>query len=453
MIKSTLNTIAKQLNVTCADLEVAFSGVSIDSREIQPGELFVAIKGEHFDGHEFIEQAKEKGAVAVLVSKTTTVDLPQLRVDDTIIALGLIAKFWREQFKIPLIAITGSNGKTTVRHMLCSIAKEVFKEEECLESLHNFNNHIGLPLSLLRLSSTHKIAVVELAMNHLGEIRYLTKIAQPTVGVITNACASHLMGVGDEIQGVVQAKGELLEEMKKGSTVVLNRDNEFFDCWEYLAKDKKIITFGLSTTADVSAQQIKLQDNASLFELVINDKTAIIDLPVPGEHNVMNALAAAACTQAIKIDISSIQKGLGKAQLPKRRTHQFTLSNDTTIIDDSYNANPASTMAAIDVLKKRVGTKILVFADMKELGKHEKDFHQDIGAYAKESKIDYLLGFGDLAEETVKIFGTNATHFKTQEELLIALKPMLNENTVVLIKGSNSMKLDQLVSKLLKSVV
>ena len=305
MIKATLATLAQQLNASPPAQSTDFSGISTDTRTLTPGNLYIAIRGEQFDGHQFVAEAAKKGAAAALVSEKVAVDLPQLMVDDTILALGNIAAQWRDQFVLPLIGVTGSNGKTTLKNMIAAILRAACdnQAEKVLATEGNLNNNIGMPLNLARLNAQHRYAVIEMGMNHFGEIEYLTKITRPHVALITNAGASHLEGLGD-VAGVARAKGEIFLGLQENGVAVLNRDDAFFPFWHSLIGKHKLITFGFHPDADVSIISQPNQ-NANQFTLRTPRGNIDITLPLLGRHNILNALAAAAATTIIGIDLKA----------------------------------------------------------------------------------------------------------------------------------------------------
>ncbi len=427
--------------------DVAFDSVGTDSRNIQKNQLFVALKGEKFDGHHFAEQALTEGATAVMVNaESNNKNLKAaLIVEDTYQALGYLSAFWRSQLHIPIIAVTGSNGKTSVKEMLASILKiAAGGSEKVLATQGNLNNHIGLPLTLLKINAQHQFAVVEMGMNHSGEIAYLTKLAKPTVTIINNAGNAHLGELGS-YEAIAKAKGEILEGLIDAGTAVLNADDVFYPLWKNLAKNKKIITFGLNQPSDVTAHY-QLNEVGSAIQLKTPGGEVAINLPVPGLHNVMNALAASTAALAAGVSLEAIQLGLADYQGAKGRLQSFKGFNGALVIDDTYNANPMSMKVAIDVLSARVGKKILVLGDMGELGKDEIAMHDEIGAYAKSAAIDALFTFGNLSAFMSIAFGEGAKHYENLDLLVINVKNAMKANTTVLVKGSRFMAMER-VSK------
>ncbi|OGT47465.1 MAG: hypothetical protein A3E83_01860 [Gammaproteobacteria bacterium RIFCSPHIGHO2_12_FULL_41_20] len=450
MIQNTLATLAKILNTSTDTPNITYTGVSIDTRTLQPQNLFVAITGEHADGHNFIEEAQRQGAHAALVQHKVASTLPQVAVSDTIVALGKIAAAQRKQFTLPLIAVTGSNGKTTLKNMIASILQAACgaNPSHMLATTGNLNNHLGLPLTLTRLDKQHRYAVLEMGMNHPGEIAYLTKIAQPSVAVINNAAPAHLEGLQDVI-GVARAKGEIFLGLQPHGIGILNRDDAFFDLWKNLLGKHEFLTFGIQQTADVTAVISASASNISpVFTLQTPMGHIDIHLPLPGRHNIMNALAAAATTLAVNIDLPTIKAGLESVRSAPGRLQIYPIGQGIRLIDDTYNANPASLGAAIDMLASQDGKKILILGDMKELGPQTEALHFHAGQSIKNSGIDYLFTFGQFSAETSRGFGEKAQHFNNQQQVAEAVKPLLHAPATVLIKGSRSMRMENIVAML-----
>jgi len=446
MIQLSLSAAAKLTGAPLPSETLSFTGISIDTRTLTPGNLFVAIKGERVDGHDLLMEAQSRGAVAALVNYPVNASLPQLIVSDTVTALGDLAAFWRQSFSGPLVAVTGSNGKTTVKNMIAAIFQAALPDQPnaVLATPGNLNNTLGLPLTLATLSPEHHYAVLEMGMNQFGEIARLTDIARPTVAVITNAASSHLAGVGD-VAGVAKAKGEIFSGLTKKGTAVLNADDTHFAYWKNLARHHTQMTFGLERPADVTAiytgrPEVACQTPFGVIPLM---------LPLAGRHNLMNALAAIAAALGAGITPLAIQKGLATVQTAKGRLEHHQLANGAHLIDDTYNANPFSLNAAIAVLATHPGEKILILGDMKELGPEEIDQHALAGESIANAGIDRLMTYGTLSAHTSRAFGTAAKHFTSQAELLYALRPLLRTDTTVLIKGSHSMEMDKIVAELL----
>jgi UDP-N-acetylmuramoyl-tripeptide--D-alanyl-D-alanine ligase len=449
MIQMTLAQVANLLGLTTTpSAETEFHGLSIDTRTLQPGNLFVAVPGEHIDGHDFIEDAYKKGATAALVGRTIASPLPQLLVADTTVALGKLSAAWRDQFDIPFIAVTGSNGKTTLKNMIASILVAACQgdDKQVLSTQGTLNNHWGLPLTLARLSKHHRFAAIEMGMNHFGEIEYLTRLTRPKVAAITNAGASHLEGVGD-VAGVARAKAEIFLGLPKDGIAILNRDDTFYSFWHETIGNHRYLTFGFHPDADVSAT---MHATAQTQQITLRTPQGNIDinLPLLGKHNVLNAIAAAAATLALGIDLNAIQSGLENIKPAPGRLQLHTLANGVKIIDDTYNANPFSLQAAVNTLATFIGKKILVLGDMKELGSEAKSLHQAAGDIIRQAGIDYLFTFGELSANTAHAFGEGAYHFSEQEKLVKALKPFLYNTTTILVKGSRSMRMEKVIAGL-----
>lgn len=429
--------------------DALFTSVGTDSRALTPGQLFVALRGEHFDGHAYALQCLDQGAVAAMVATPREGLSPALLVQDTRLALGNLAAHWRSKFTIPLAAITGSNGKTTVKEMLASILRaETGDNDAVLATQGNLNNDIGLPLTLLELRSQHKYAVAEMGMNNPGEISYLTHIGRPTVALINNATMAHLGGLGT-IEAIAQAKGEIFEGLAEDGVAVINADDAFAPLWNMLSAPHKVLTFGLEHAADVSASY-QLHADSSTVRMDSPLGAAEFSLPVAGVHNVRNALAAATAALAMGVPLRAITAGLSTFDGVKGRLQHKAGFNGALVIDDTYNANPASMKAAIDVLAARPGAKLLVLGDMGELGTDAAKLHAEIGRYAQQSGIDALFVLGDLSHEMVVAFGEHgdkdhARHYATPEALAADLTQHMSTSATVLVKGSRFMRMERVV--------
>lgn len=444
-----LSEAAQAVNGRVVGADIAFAAVSSDSRAIQPGDLFVALRGERFDGHDFVVDCLQRGAAAALVDTQWNAGTagPLLVVEDTRLALGALASYWRSKFRIPVAAITGSNGKTTVKEMLAAILRANSAEDAVLATQGNLNNDIGLPLTLFKLRELHRYAVIEMGMNHPGEISYLTRLAKPDVALVNNALQAHLEGLGS-VEAVAHAKGEIFEGLADGGTAIINADDAFAPLWKQLAAQHKIMTFGLNASADVSADY-RLEADGSEIALKTPQGNASLRLTVPGLHNVRNALAASAAALAMGASISAIVAGLQTYGGVKGRLQRKAGKQGATIIDDTYNANPASMRAAIDVLAACPGKRVLVLGDMGELGADAAGMHREIGAYAKAAGLGTLLVLGDLSQEMASGFGGGAQHFESPEALVETLAKQLSADTTVLVKGSRFMRMERVVNLLL----
>ena len=427
--------------------DVRFNGCSTDSREIKPGQMFIALRGEHYDGHAFIGQARQAGACAALVERADSGDgIPSLLVDDSRKAMGRLARYWRNEFKLPLIALTGSNGKTTVKEMLASI---LGLQAPVLSTRGNLNNDIGVPLTLFRLGREHRFAVVEMGANHPGEIAWLSAVAGPTVALITQCAPAHLRGFGS-IEGVARAKAEIFGGLLENGTAVINADDGYAAFWRETAAGRRQISFGIENKADVFATEIvsNTEKNSTDFVLHIPDQSVRISLPLPGIHNVLNALAAAACCVAVGVPAELIKQGLERIAPVKGRMQVKYTKHGVRLFDDTYNANPASLKAGLDVLSRYPGRHWLVLGDMGELGEAEKELHRQAGERARESGVDRLYAIGELSRHAVRGFGAGAEHFTRIEDLVNAVNHDLSEGTTVLVKGSRAMAMERVINGL-----
>ena len=423
--------------------DVEFCCVGTDSRAIKKGQLFVALKGENFDGHEYAAQSLEQGASAVLVSKASNVS-PAVVVEDTRLALGDLASHWRAKFDMPVVAITGSNGKTTVKEMLAAILKVATADDaSVLATQGNLNNDIGLPMTMLNLGKQHRYAVLEMGMNHTGELSYLSNLAKPNVALVNNAGTAHIGELGS-LEAIANAKGEIFEGLADGGTAIINADDVFANLWKNLASTHQQVTFGLKAKADVTAKY-ELHAASSDLELIAPNGTVKFTLPAPGLHNVSNALAAASAALALNVLLENIATGLSNFAGVKGRLQTKQGFAGAKVIDDTYNANPMSMKAAIDVLKASAGQRIFVMGDMAELGADAASMHSEIGAYAKTAGIEKFYALGELTKNAVTAFGANAMHFGTVEALAESLKSIMNAETTVLVKGSRSMRMERVV--------
>ena len=427
-----------------------FEGVTTDSRKVSAGDLFVALRGDRFDGHDFVSQCFSQGAVGALVwdGSNIAADGALIRVDDTRTALGTLAAYWRGKFDIPLAAVTGSNGKTTVKEMLAGILRVASSEREVLATEGNLNNDIGLPLTLLKLRQGHRFAVAEMGMNHTGEIAYLTRMAQPSVTLINNAQPAHLEGLGS-VEAVARAKGEIFQGLGAGGTAVFNADDAYAPLWAELASKHRILTFGLTHSADVVATYAPEQ-SGSQIRLITPQGECEVRLSVAGEHNVRNALAASTAALAMGVPMAAIVAGLEQFGGVKGRLQHKPGYRGALVIDDTYNANPASMWAAISVLSRMPGQRIFVMGDMGELGGSSKQLHAEIGAEASAAGIDRLYALGELSRHAVAAFGAKACHFETPEALGQAVREVMGPACTVLVKGSRFMRMEQIVDLLIE---
>lgn len=442
-----LSTIASAVKGQLLGADCEVHSVGTDSRAIVNNQLFVAIKGENFDGNQFAETAIAQGAAAVLVADAQTKARPAIVVDDTRLALGQLAKYWRNQFDIPVIAITGSNGKTTTKEMLSAILVAATKDAASVHAtVGNLNNDIGMPLTLLKLRKQHAYAVIEMGMNHLGEIDYLSRIAQPNVALIINAGTAHIGELGSR-ENIAKAKGEIFNGLSVDGIAVINADDAFCAYWQSLNAGKKILTFSLNKTADVTASYEEV-DGLSLVQLTTPTGSVTFKLNVLGKHNIANALAASAAAVALGVSNQDIANGLQNMQAVHSRLQRKLGLNGALLIDDTYNANPDSMKAAIDVLAAMDGVSIFVMGDMGELGADAAKMHAEIGAYAKQNGIENLLAFGALSANAVTAFGQDSQHFLEINDLISSAKNLMQKNVTVLVKGSRFMKMERVVAPL-----
>lgn len=444
-----LMQVAEATSGSLLGIDALITDVVTDARIDCSGGLFVALKGDNFDAHDFVGQAKTAGAAAVLVEREVETDLPAVLVDNTLAALALLAQWWRNQFDIPVMAITGSVGKTTVKEMLASIFARLGKG---VATKGNLNNEIGVPLTLLRLREFHKYAIVEMGMNHAGEIRRLTNMAQPTVALVNNAGAAHLEGLGS-VAAVAQAKGEIFEGLGENGVAIINADDDYSDLWQQSTEHYKKILFGLEDDAHISASH-KANGHQMLIDITGLREPCQLQLNSMGKHSVLNALAAVAVASAVNVSVLDIIKGLEafssvSGRLSVERIGEFVL------IDDSYNANPTSMRAAIDVLASYANS-FLILGDMAELGSSAEQEHKKLGAYAYAKGIKQLCACGHYSNIVVSEFLGDGKAYPDQAALLDSLASALDEQIVnlesrpgplaVLAKGSRSAKMENVVS-------
>ncbi|WP_426234390.1 UDP-N-acetylmuramoyl-tripeptide--D-alanyl-D-alanine ligase [Pseudomonas sp. TWP3-2] len=426
--------------------DASFDGVSIDSRAIKPGQLFIALTGPRFDGHDYLNDVAAKGAVAALVEREVADStLPQLLVKDTRQALGQLGALNRAAFAQPVAAVTGSSGKTTVKEMLASILRT-------RGSVHatrgNLNNDLGVPLTLLELAAEHSAAVIELGASRLGEIAYTVGLTQPHVAILNNAGTAHVGEFGGP-EKIVEAKGEIIEGLAADGVAVLNLDDKAFGIWKTRAAGRKVLTFALSNTqADFYASDLATDARGCpAFNLHSPEGVERVQLNLLGTHNVANALAAAAAAHALGVSLFGIATGLGAVQPVKGRTVAQLAKNGMRVIDDTYNANPTSMCAAVDILAGFSGRTVLVLGDIGELGDWAEQGHRDVGEYAR-GKVSALYAVGPNMLHAVNAFGEQAQHFGTQAELIQALAVEQDTNTTILIKGSRSAAMENIVAAL-----
>ena len=440
----------------CAENSVSqdaltITGVSTDTRTLSAGDLYVPLKGERFNGHDFMSQAHQAGAIAALIDEDCAAvdDMVLIRVDDCLLALGQLAQYQRRQFGGPVVAVTGSAGKTSVKQLMANVLSQQYNT---WMTQGNLNNHIGAPLTLLSIQPEHEAAMIELGASGLKEIGYTAQFVEPQVGIITNASAAHLDGFGS-LEGIVKTKGELLDFIQTGGCAVLNRDDVYFSDWYERAKkrDLKVLCFGLHADADIRAENIESTLDGCRFQLLLEGQQYAVNFPLLGEHNVRNALAVVAAARALTLPMEYVIRGLETAQAFQGRLRWCDGAQGQRMLDDSYNASPASVRAAIQVLANAEHSW-LVLGDMAELGDVAEQTHQEIGLYAKQQGIKHLVATGRLNKNTVAAFGDNGIWFENRRELVHYLQQQTQAGDVLLIKGSRSAGMDQVVTAMQSAV-
>ncbi|QTH65088.1 UDP-N-acetylmuramoyl-tripeptide--D-alanyl-D-alanine ligase [Psychrosphaera ytuae] len=480
MIKADLNWIAEVLGVSpklpndaqSIDGSAVIGEISTDSRTISPGQVFLALKGPNFDGTKFVADVKDKGAIAVVVDRLVDVDIPQFVVADTLKALGALGKAVKAVVNPTIIAMTGSVGKTSVKEMCTAIMSQ---KGQVLSTNGNFNNEIGVPLTLLRLEPQHEFAVIELGANHIGEIDYTSSLTEPHVAILNNVAEAHLEGFGS-LFGIVEAKGEIFNHLQEGGVAIINADAEqaHKEYWlgnltkQFERKSGRVMQFGLNQAfhGDVDttyATDINLNDSGcaefvlhaapALFSEQVEPKSINISLTVPGEHNVKNALAAATACLQIGASLDDVQRGLATMAKVKGRVNLQPVDDQLLLIDDSYNANVQSVKAAIDLLSTYASKQILVLGDMAELGEDAQKYHTEIGQYAKQKGIESLYSFGVLSQSASAEFKESGFHFSSKQALVSHLLEQLEQyrqagqKATVLVKGSRSAKMELVIEQ------
>lgn len=452
MIKLSLNDIAHQVNGTLHGEDLIVTNVSTDTRDITSGSLFIALVGPNFNGHVFANEARQKGAVALLASEPVEAHMPVIMVADTKAALGALGAFVKQHVAPKTVGITGSSGKTTVKEMVTAILQEC---GNVLSTQGNFNNDIGVPLTLLRLETQHEYAVIEMGANHLGEIAYTTNLVKPDVATIVNAAASHLEGFGS-LFGVARAKSEIFKGLAKDGTAILNYDSQFYDFWQGKLNNEFIYSFSLDTApgkgADYTASQVGLAFNGCAHFIMHTPRGEMnIELTIPGMHNVSNALLAAALSINVGASLENVRDGLAKMKNVKGRLDVKQLSEQVRLLDDSYNANVASVTAAIKLLSSYQGRRVLVLGDMAELGDKARHYHEEVGELAKNEGIDMLYTLGVLSQSASEVYGDHGQHFSDIEPLLDELYKELHpthDDITILVKGSRSARMDRVITAL-----
>jgi UDP-N-acetylmuramoyl-tripeptide--D-alanyl-D-alanine ligase len=435
-------------SATRGDGRIGFASVSTDTRTLSAGALFVALRGERFDGHDYVAQARERGAVAALVERPLEADIPQVIVADSRRALGLAAAQWRARFTLPVIAVAGSNGKTTVTQMIASVLAIAFGDKGWLATQGNLNNEIGVPLMLWQLNRQHRAAVFELGMNHPGEITYLAELVRPTIALVNNAQREHQEFM-QSVEATAHENGEVIAALpsSEDGVAVFPADDPCAPIWRRLAGTRRVIDFGLENYAVVTATY-EIDRGGARVSMATPLGEIDLRLGVTGVHNVRNALAAAACCIGAGVDAPAILAGLQAFRPVAGRGARLRTEAGAELIDDSYNANPDSVRAAIDLLASCPAPRLLVLGDMGEVGSRGPEFHREIGAYAKEQGIDSLYATGPMTREAVASFGAGARHFETIETLVATLRSGPDPRATVLVKGSRFMRMERVVQAL-----
>ena len=426
----------------------AYSAVNTDTRTLRAGEIYLALRGPRFDGNEFLRAAAEAGAAAAVVDRViTSPPLPLIEVADGQAALTRAAAAWRQSFTAPVVGVAGSNGKTTVKEMTSSILAQ---RGACLATRGNLNNHIGVPLTLLRLADEHRSAVIEIGANNPGEVAALVDIVKPTVGLITNAGAEHLEGFGD-LDGVARAEGEMVAGLTAADVAIINADDVYADLWRGMTP-ARVVTFGVDRPADFRAIEVAESLGETGFSVTFTLQSPLgqraVRLNVGGRHNVRNAVAAAAAAVQAGATLDDVVLGLAAMQPVAGRLQPTRTRHGAKLIDDSYNANPSSMRAGIDVLTQLPGRPWLVMGDMGELGEHARDSHVEIGSYARERGVQRIFATGPLSTLTVESFGNGASWFSDTDLLSRAVDEALSGEVTLLVKGSRSNRLERVVAHL-----
>lgn len=453
MIPLTCSDIAAWLGGSLIGTDVHISAVSTDSRHIAAGSLFIALKGPNFDGSAFIADVVAKGAVAVITEQASDTAISQIIVPDSQIALGQLAAKVKALLAPRTVAVTGSAGKTTVKEMLAAILQQ---KAPVLATQGNFNNDIGVPLTLLRLTEEHQFAVIELGANHAGEIAYTTSLTKPDIAIITNVAASHLEGFGS-VDGVATAKGEIFAGLPAGGTAIIQADSAYRSKWQPSLQDKNVLTFGSDSNADFYPSQISYDHNGcAAFILHTPTEQIAVKLALPGRHNITNALAATAAAIEAGASLQHVRQGLATMQAVKGRTNIIQAAVGLRIIDDTYNANVESVTAAIDLLASYSGLRILVLGDMGELGQDARLHHETVGIHAAKAGINLLFTLGVLSLSASDVFNGSGAHCTERsqlvEHIINEIKQHITEyrEVTLLVKGSRSAKMELVVQDLLE---
>ena len=450
-MKRTLQGAAQALGGQLTGKDGPYTAVSTDSRTLEQGALFVALKGPNFDAAEFVAAAAARGAAGAVVERAVAHSLPQVLVPDALHALQTLGKTWRAGFSLDLVAVAGSNGKTTAKEMTAAILS---RRGPCLATSGNLNNHIGVPLTLLRLEATHHSAVIEMGANRIGDVAQLMSLARPTVGLITNAGAEHLQGFGD-LDGVAKGEGETVSCLEGSATAVINADDVYAGYWRKVASARRVLTFGVHADADCTAkniiQAIERGEFATRFTLTCPLGETLITLKAGGSHNIANALGAACAACAAGASLENIASGLADFRPVAGRLQLKAGARGSWIIDDTYNANPSSVRAGLEVLRALPGEAWLVLGDMAELGEHAQDSHAHMGAYARDCGIKRLFAQGRESSRSVETFGAGGEWFADTDSLIRRLQAEVSPGVTILVKGSRINRLERVVQALTSS--
>jgi UDP-N-acetylmuramoyl-tripeptide--D-alanyl-D-alanine ligase len=443
MIAWRLKELARISDGQLVGNDLGFNSISTETRTWKAGALFVALTGSNFDGHEFVAAAKERGAAGALVSRVVQSEIPQIVVGDPLEALSTFAREWRRQFQIPVIGVTGSNGKTTTKELIGSILSRL---GPTLITRGNLNNHIGVPLTLLELTPAHRYAVIEMGANHQREIAHLSSIAEPQIGIVTNAGAAHLEGFGG-LEGVAAGKGELFRALPANAVAIINADDKYAHFWRDSRNCDRVYTFGFEQPADFMAHKVLESGDASGFRIEFDLVTPLGTQPavlnLGGRHNLRNALGAAAVTAAAGATLEEIVAGFAAMKPVAGRLELKAAIHGAFLVDDSYNANPSSLKAGLDAFRNFGGARWLVLGEMKELGDSADELHAEVGRYAKQAGIARMLAIGERSKHAVQAFGSDAKWFDDIDTLIAELRGSLTSGTAVLIKGSRANRLER----------
>ncbi len=443
-----LNFVYQTLTASAPEHNASVGKISTDSKEDQSNCVFFALRGEHFDGHDFVADVLNKNPLAVVVAQDFALtDKRLIRVNDTLQALGTLAHAWRMAVNPKVFGITGSSGKTTVKEMLSGMLRHHAGDAAVLSTQGNYNNEIGLPLTLLALKPTHRFAVIEMGMNHFGELARLTRIACPDVALVNNAQRVHIGCGFNGVADIARAKSEIYQGLSDRGIACYPCEDEHANVFLQSIGHRRTVRFGLHS-GDVYAKEIKLMPLSSQFTLQAGAQSVPVYLPVAGKHNIANAIAAIALAQTAGVSLAECADSLQNFKNIKGRLQEKVGKNGARIIDDTYNANPDSMKAAIDVLAQFASPRILVMGDLGELGDTAPQLHAEVGAYARDAGVDYFFAVGELCQNAAEAFGADARHFMDKETAVLAILPLLQEQTSILVKGSRFMKMEQVVERL-----